>query len=140
MLRYQGMMRVHKVLGIAGAATAGVAGAALVWRTMRARKTAADSETGDPPETIDATTIDNAAPDLTEADPKKSPASSTGPSMFKGSGSAGAMSVGVVDEVELGAGIARPTRGDLEPDAFDPEEVPSEHPEINELRNKMPFG
>jgi hypothetical protein len=60
--------------------------------------------------------------------------------MFKGAGGAGAMSVGAVEEVELGAGIARPMRGESEPDSFDPEEVPSEHPEINELRTKMPFG
>lgn len=117
-------MRVGKILGIAGAATAGVAGVALVWRTLRARKTAEASEAD-----IAANAAETGAP--------KNAAS---PSMFKGSGSAGAMSVGAVDEVELGAGIARPMRGDLEPETYDPEEVPSEHPEINELRNKMPFG
>jgi hypothetical protein len=53
---------------------------------------------------------------------------------------AGTMSTGAVDEVQLAAGIARPMRGNLDPESFDPEEVPSEHPEINELREKMPFG
>jgi hypothetical protein len=53
---------------------------------------------------------------------------------------AGAMSMGAVDEVQLAAGIARPMRGNVEPLSFDPEEVPSEHSEINELRDKMPFG
>ena len=53
---------------------------------------------------------------------------------------AGTMSVGPLDEVELGAGLARPTRPNVEPEGFDPEEVPSEYAEINELRNKMPFG
>lgn len=62
------------------------------------------------------------------------------PASAAGTSVAGSMSVGAVDEVELGGGIARPMRGDLEPDLYDPEEVPSEHPEINELRNKMPFG
>lgn len=126
------MKLVGKLLALGGCG-GGLVGAAYVWRTMRARKTAAASEAAD---TIDGSAIDSAAPDLT--DQKNAP--STGPSMFKGSGSAGAMSVGAVDEVELGAGIARPMRGDVEPEAFDPEEVPSEHPEINELRNKMPFG
>lgn len=50
--------------------------------------------------------------------------------------SAGAMFVGAVDEVELSG----PLTAGRNPDAFDPEEVPSEHPEINELRGKMPFG
>lgn len=50
--------------------------------------------------------------------------------------SAGAMFVGAVDEVELSGPLA--VGGN--PDAFDPEEVPSEHSEINELRRKMPFG
>ena len=45
---------------------------------------------------------------------------------------AGSMFVGAVDEVELGR--------QLGPEGFDPEEVPSEHPEINELRKEMPFG
>jgi hypothetical protein len=49
---------------------------------------------------------------------------------------AGSMFVGAVDEVEL-SGLMRP---DQDPAAFEPEEVPSEHPEINELREKMPFG
>lgn len=49
---------------------------------------------------------------------------------------AGAMFVGAVDEVELSG----PLTAGGNPDAFDPEEVPSEHPEINELRRKMPFG
>ena len=50
--------------------------------------------------------------------------------------SAGVMSVGAIDEVELSG----PMTAGGNPDGFDPEEVPSEHPEINELRNKMPFG
>jgi hypothetical protein len=50
--------------------------------------------------------------------------------------SAGAMFVGAVDEVELSG----PLGAGKNPDAYDPEEIPSEHPEINELRNKMPFG
>jgi hypothetical protein len=50
--------------------------------------------------------------------------------------SAGAMFVGAVDEVELSG----PLVAGGNPDLFDPEEVPSEHSEINELRNKMPFG
>ena len=50
--------------------------------------------------------------------------------------SAGSMFVGAVDEVELSG----PLGTGRNPDAFDPEEVPSEHSEINELRNKMPFG
>lgn len=50
--------------------------------------------------------------------------------------SAGAMFVGAVDEVELSG----PLNAGGNPDAFDPEEVPSEHSEINELRRKMPFG
>ena len=45
---------------------------------------------------------------------------------------AGVMFVGAVDEVELGPVDAV--------DVFDPAEVPSEHPEINELRTKMPLG
>ena len=45
---------------------------------------------------------------------------------------AGQMFVGAVDEVELGPVDAV--------DVFDPAEVPSEHPEINELRTKMPLG
>jgi hypothetical protein len=45
---------------------------------------------------------------------------------------AGVMFVGAVDEVELGPVDAV--------DVFDPAEVPSDHPEINELRSKMPFG
>jgi hypothetical protein len=49
---------------------------------------------------------------------------------------AGAMFVGAVDEVELSG----PLGVGKNPDAYDPEEIPSEHPEINELRNKMPFG
>jgi hypothetical protein len=53
---------------------------------------------------------------------------------------AGSMTVGPLDEVELAAGLARPTRGNVDPESFDPEEVPSEYAEINELRNKMPFG
>ena len=53
---------------------------------------------------------------------------------------AGTMSVGVLDEVELAGGLARPMRANVDPESFDPEEVPSEHSEINELRNKMPFG
>jgi hypothetical protein len=50
--------------------------------------------------------------------------------------SAGSMFVGAVDEVELSG----PFDATKNPDGFDPEEVPSEHSEINELRNKMPFG
>jgi hypothetical protein len=50
--------------------------------------------------------------------------------------SAGSMFVGAVDEVELSG----PADSAKNPDGFDPEEVPSEHSEINELRNKMPFG
>jgi hypothetical protein len=50
--------------------------------------------------------------------------------------SAGAMFVGAVDEVELSG----PMNIAENPESFDPQEVPSEHPEINELRNKMPFG
>lgn len=53
---------------------------------------------------------------------------------------AGVMNVGAVDEVEISAGIARQTRGDMNPESFDPEEVPSEHAEINDLRGKMPLG
>lgn len=53
---------------------------------------------------------------------------------------AGVMNVGAVDEVELSAGIARQTRGDMNPESYDPEEVPSEHAEINDLRGKMPLG
>jgi hypothetical protein len=53
---------------------------------------------------------------------------------------AGAMTVGPLDEVELAAGLARPMRGNVDPESFDPEEVPSEYAEINELRSKMPFG
>lgn len=53
---------------------------------------------------------------------------------------AGSMFVGAVSEVELGAGIARPMRPQQSPEVPDPEEVPSEHPEINELREQMPFG
>lgn len=52
---------------------------------------------------------------------------------------AGSMFVGAVDEVEISGGLARP-RYDTVPESFDPEEVPSEHSEINDLRNKMPFG
>ena len=48
---------------------------------------------------------------------------------------AGSMFVGAVDEVELSG----PMRSD-HPLGSDPEEVPSEHSEINELREKMPFG
>jgi hypothetical protein len=48
----------------------------------------------------------------------------------------GTMFVGAVDEVELSGGFGS---GD-EPLAYDPEEVPSEHDEINQLRMKMPFG
>jgi hypothetical protein len=50
--------------------------------------------------------------------------------------SAGSMFVGAVDEVELSG----PLGAGKNADGFDPEEVPSEHSEINELRNKMPFG
>jgi hypothetical protein len=50
--------------------------------------------------------------------------------------SAGSMFVGAVDEVELSG----PLGVGQNSDGFDPEEVPSEHSEINELRNKMPFG
>lgn len=52
---------------------------------------------------------------------------------------AGSMFVGAVDEVEISGGLARP-RYDTPAESYDPEEVPSEHAEINELRNKMPFG
>ena len=53
---------------------------------------------------------------------------------------AGSMSVAPLDEVEISAGLARSTRPNVDPESFDPEEVPSEYAEINELRNKMPFG
>lgn len=49
---------------------------------------------------------------------------------------AGSMFVGAVDEVELSG----PMRSDRDPMAHEPEEVASEHSEINELRGKMPFG
>lgn len=52
---------------------------------------------------------------------------------------AGSMTVGPLDEVELAAGLARPMRPNVDPESFDPEEVPSEYAEINELRTKMPF-
>jgi hypothetical protein len=57
-----------------------------------------------------------------------------------GTTAAGTMFVGALDEVELAGGLARPMRANVDPESFDPEEVPSEHPEINELRDKMPFG
>lgn len=50
--------------------------------------------------------------------------------------SAGSMFVGAIDEVELSG----PMRAGQDPLGSEPEVVPSEHPEINELRNKMPFG
>lgn len=53
---------------------------------------------------------------------------------------AGSMFVGAVDEVELSAGLARPMRPGVDLEGFDPEEVPSEHAEINDLRTKMPLG
>ncbi len=53
---------------------------------------------------------------------------------------AGSMTVGPLDEVELAAGLARPMRANVDPEGFDPEEVPSEYAEINDLRTKMPFG
>lgn len=49
---------------------------------------------------------------------------------------AGSMFVGAVDELELSG----PMRSDQDPMTFEPEEVASEHSEINELREKMPFG
>jgi hypothetical protein len=52
---------------------------------------------------------------------------------------AGAMFVGAVDEVELGSGVAT-ARADGSGEFYDPEEIPSEHYETNELRGRMPFG
>jgi hypothetical protein len=49
----------------------------------------------------------------------------------------GSMSVGAVDEVELG-GLERSVHSEVESISFDPERVPSEHSEINDLREKMP--
>lgn len=51
-------------------------------------------------------------------------------------GGAGSMFVGAVEEVELSG----PLGATSELEAFDPEDVPSEHQEINELRRKMPMG
>jgi hypothetical protein len=53
---------------------------------------------------------------------------------------AGSMSVGAVDEVELSGGLGRSLRADAEPAQFDPEEVPSEHAEINDLRRESLHG
>jgi hypothetical protein len=50
--------------------------------------------------------------------------------------SAGMMFVGAIDEVELSG----PLGTGASPEGFDPEEVPSEHQEINDLRRKMPLG
>ena len=50
---------------------------------------------------------------------------------------AGSMSVGAVEEVELG-GLERSVHDEVENMSFDPERVPSEHTEINDLREKMP--
>lgn len=49
---------------------------------------------------------------------------------------AGSMFVGAIDEVELSG----PLRSGADPIALDPEDVASEHEEINALRMKMPFG
>jgi hypothetical protein len=49
---------------------------------------------------------------------------------------AGSMFVGAVEEVELSG----PLVSGMNPEGFDPEEVPSEHQEINDLRRKMPMG
>ena len=49
---------------------------------------------------------------------------------------AGSMNVGAVDEVELSG----PMRIDQDPSSHEPEGIPSEHSEINDLRRKMPFG
>jgi hypothetical protein len=117
------MRLLGKVLVAGAMAGAGLASFAFVWRTLRARATAEPSELETYP------VPDEPVPNLTEPTVQS-------PTMFKGGG-AGAMSA---DEVALGAGIARPTRPNIDPDAFDPEEVPTEHPELDELREKMPFG
>jgi hypothetical protein len=49
---------------------------------------------------------------------------------------AGSMFVGAVEEVELSGPLA----AGVNPEGFDPDEVPSEHQEINDLRGKMPMG
>jgi hypothetical protein len=52
---------------------------------------------------------------------------------------AGSMSVGAIDELAISARFGSASSG-AGPEGFDPEEVPSAHSEVNELRNKMPFG